>query len=260
MTFHEKILELKKERKNFVTVTVVNVQGSFPQKVGAKAIFSDNELLFGTVGGGKVENHCFLHAKKMLIDKKTSSFKKWNLQKDIGMTCGGVGEFFFEMYSFKGTFSVTIFGAGHVSQKLCRLLLELDCNITCIDNRNEWLDRLPQSSKLTTIYLEKMEDYIDKIDDNSYVISMTKGHSTDTPILFNALKLKKFPYLGVIGSKSKRNTIIDELTDLGIDKERADSIICPIGLKFGNNTPTEISFSIIAELLKYRDRGTPAGS
>ena len=37
---------------------------------------------------------------------------------------------------------IVVFGAGHVSQALIRLLLTLDCRVTCLDSRSQWLDRL----------------------------------------------------------------------------------------------------------------------
>jgi xanthine dehydrogenase accessory factor len=76
------------------------------------------------------------------------------------------------------------------------------------------------------------------------------GHSTDLPILAEILKTKSLPYLGVIGSKAKRNVIEKELAELGIDSK---AFICPIGEDIGSNSPSEIAISITAQLLKYRD-------
>ena len=39
----------------FVTVTMVGIRGSAPQIVGAKAVITNDGIVDGTVGGGKVE-------------------------------------------------------------------------------------------------------------------------------------------------------------------------------------------------------------
>lgn len=82
---------------------------------------------------------------------------------------------------------------------------------------------------------------------------MTMGHASDTPVIFEALKTRKFPYVGVVGSVPKRKRIVKELKEMGLDDERAKAFQCPMGEEFGRNTPIEIAFSITAQLLRMRD-------
>ena len=83
---------------------------------------------------------------------------------------------------------------------------------------------------------------------------MTQGHSTDLPILEHALKHHDFPYLGVIGSKAKALNMKKELRERGLTEELVNKFICPIGDPIGDNSPIEISFSIISQLLRNRDQ------
>ncbi len=64
-----------------------------------------------------------------------------------------------------------------------------------------------------------------------------------------------FRYLGVIGSKSKRRTLVKELIAAGIAADKAEAFFCPIGLSLGRSTPEEIAISIAAQLLQVRDAG-----
>ena len=57
------------------------------------------------------------------------------------------------------------------------------------------------------IHTDDMASEVKKLDDNTFVLLMTMGHSTDLPILLEVLKTKQFPYLGVIGSKAKNYTV-----------------------------------------------------
>jgi len=91
-TFFDALNELMAAEVPLVTITVVDTIGSVPQDRGAKAIVTADGLRFGTVGGGKVETKAIGDAQKMLRGEiaETTRFVQWNLNKDVGMTCGGM--------------------------------------------------------------------------------------------------------------------------------------------------------------------------
>src|SRR5262245_28921714 len=140
--FIEKLAELSRSGRPFVAVTMVEAVGSTPQDAGTKMLVDSGGLVFGTVGGGKVENQAIEFAKKMLVahESPTNELVEWNLQRDVGMTCGGVVKLYFEAYNHRA-WRIVVFGAGHVAQSLVRCLSELECRIVCVDPRAEWLDR-----------------------------------------------------------------------------------------------------------------------
>lgn len=255
--FCYKYLELTRLKKEFVVVTLSHIRGSAPQNLGAKMIVSLDDILFGTVGGGKVEKYSIDFSRGMLSsqNKKASSNKSqtWNLRKELGMNCGGEVSVLFEAFTRKTIWNIVIFGAGHISQALSRVLLNLDCNITIIETRKKWLDKLPSSSRLKKIETKEMASALTEISPYSFVLLMTMGHKTDLPILQNALKDHQFPFLGVIGSPSKRNALEKELVLIGVDKEKIGSFHCPVGEDFGDNSPGEIAVSITAQLIKHKE-------
>jgi xanthine dehydrogenase accessory factor len=255
--FCEEFLKLKSTNTPLVVVTLVGIRGSAPQDLGAKVIITSDGLVYGTIGGGKIEAHAINFAiNDILLNAKSIQKQShtWNLQKDIGMTCGGEVSMLFEKEASASSWNIALFGAGHVSQELTRALLRLDCQLTVIDNRQEWLDKLPKHNKLQTLLRTEMKSVIKSLPSNTFIISMTMGHSYDVPILYEALKYHFFPYIGVIGSKAKRNAMSGELKSLGLSAEKLDKMICPIGEKIGTNEPAEIAISVISELLRVRDK------
>ncbi len=248
------IKSLHSQGKDAVAVTLVKQAGSSPQDVGAKAVISLDGIEFGTVGGGKVEARAILEAQKMIREKTHHLYADWNLQKDIGMTCGGVVSFFFEFFEKSHPFYIAVFGAGHISQELTRLLVNLDCHVTCFDSRGDWIAKLPASPKLRTVCTEKMADEVAKLPNNSYVAIMTMGHGTDLPILIEVMKQRdRFNYVGNVGSDQKRLRLVSDLKEAGLPNEKLNQFFCPMGEKFGTNSPTEIAFSIVAQILRTRD-------
>jgi xanthine dehydrogenase accessory factor len=253
--FIEKLAELSKGGAPFVSVTMVDAVGSTPQDAGTKMLVDATGLVFGTVGGGRVENQAIEFAERMLVerDSPVTQLVEWNLQRDVGMTCGGVVKLYFEAYNHRA-WRIVVFGAGHVAQALIRCLLEMECHVVCVDPRHDWLIRLPQSGKLTRVETDDMPAHVAKITDDDFVVCMTMGHRTDRPILEEIFRLGRQPaYLGVIGSMAKRKVLLRELAEAGIEPTVAEQFRCPIGLQIGQNQPGEIAISVAAELIEVRD-------
>lgn len=255
MSLWQKANELDSKGQSFVVVTLLSVRGSAPQDVGAKMIVTNEGLYAGTVGGGKVEAAAIKEAKEILENTKQCEPKSltWNLQKDIGMTCGGEVTYLFE--HFPGTaWPIVVFGAGHVSQALTRLLSELNCQVTCIDHRPEWIEKLRDVKGVETICHESPEKLVKNYPQEAFFISMTQGHSNDVPILKAVYDhAPDTPYVGVIGSKIKGDRIKAELKEMGVSQDFLEKLYVPIGLKLGSNHPYEIAISIAAQLLQVRD-------
>ncbi|MNT06816.1 hypothetical protein D3C72_1414980 [compost metagenome] len=176
------------------------------------------------------------------------------------MTCGGVVSFFFELYESKNPFHIAVFGAGHIAQEFVRLLLKLDCKVDCFDQRLEWTAKLPDSPKLKVLCTDKMADQVSLLPNGTYVTLMTMGHGTDLPILTEVMKQRsRFAYVGNIGSDQKRKRLESDLVAAGIPETEIKNFFCPMGESFGSNSPVEISFSIIAQILKLRDQVSKEG-
>ena len=255
--FIEKLAELSRSGSAFVSVTMVEAAGSTPQDAGSKMLVDGSGLVMGTIGGGKVEHQAITHAQQMLARPSSESpaveLVEWNLQRDVGMTCGGVVKLYFETYNHTD-WRIVLFGAGHVAQAVVHCLLPLRCHITCIDPREEWLAGMPDSAKLKRIRTDDLPECVAQLPDDAFVICMTMGHQTDLPVLEAIFRQgREFPYLGVIGSRSKRAELRRGLLAAGIDESRVDDFHCPIGLPLGSNQPGEIAVSIVAQLIQQRD-------
>lgn len=237
---------------SFVVVTLVGARGSTPQDPGAKIIVTRDGLHAGTIGGGKVESACIQKAQEILEEtqQKEPLYLTWNLQRDIGMSCGGETSFLFEHF-YQEQWPVIIFGAGHVSQALTRLLSQLHCHITVIDPREEWISKL---EGVKGIVHPDPKELIKKFHPKSFFLSMTMGHLHDFEILLELSKLApEAAYVGCIGSDVKAIKMKKELVDAGVSQEFVKKLRIPMGLRFGSNDPYEIAVSITAELLKERD-------
>ncbi len=253
MNFIEKLFELNQQKINHVVITLTAIRGSAPQEIGSKMIVTTAGHCFGSVGGGKIEAHVIEVAIERLKQQEKSISFTWNLQTDIHMTCGGEVTLFFDIHYFND-FHIAIFGAGHISQHLCRVLQYWSCQIQVFDDRKNWLDELPSAHNLEKIQTPIAAEEVMKLSKNSYLICITQGHESDLPILETALrKAEHFAFIGVIGSKQKAAKLKQDLRIREISEAAIDKLIIPIGLPIGNNSPAEIAVSIAAQILAVRD-------
>jgi xanthine dehydrogenase accessory factor len=140
-----------------------------------------------------------------------------------------------------------------VAQELVPLLIKLNCHVTCIDERKEWLDKITPSTNLTKILSNDLKATVCDFSKKCFFVLMTQGHSTDLPILSEILNSYDAAYIGVIGSKTKSVSLKSHLKQMGHNENKINSFYSPIGLDIGNNTPIEIAYSIVAQLLQKRD-------
>lgn len=248
------LARLIEQQKNFVKVTLLEKSGSVPQNTGAMILVCEKNNVHGTIGGGALEMWAIEKATSMIKERKNSPLcLHLDLNRDLSMACSGTVTLSFEPYHF-ATWPITIFGAGHVCQALVDHLKDLDCQLTVFDSRQDWLDKLPSVENVTTIKIDSYENDLPTIDPQSFIIVMTYGHKYDQVVLQQLFQMNQYrPYIGVMGSKSKGQTLKQNLIASGIDRSLIDQIHCPIGLNFGNNSPHEIAISIVAQLLEQRD-------
>jgi xanthine dehydrogenase accessory factor len=257
--FYDHVLELEREGAAFVLVTLVEAIGSTPQDTGAKMIVTAAGRHTGTIGGGRLEAQALALAGEMIATPHGAGaaprLVSWTLKGDVGMTCGGAVKLYFEPHAARGTtWPIVIFGAGHIAQALVRVLLPLPCSITVCDARDEWLAQMPAARNLRLVPHPEPAAFVPTLPDHAFVLCMTKGHTTDRPILRRALGERHFPFVGVIGSAAKAAVLRRELAADGLTPKQTQSFHCPVGLEFGTNHPSEIALSIAAQLLTERDR------
>ena len=237
-----------------VVVTILQVRGSVPGMLGGKVVVTAEGLVAGTVGGGRVEAKVIEEGQRLLgEDEAVCEEVVWNLQRDVGMTCGGEMRFLFEVVRPLAAWHVVIFGAGHVAKAVVGVLSGLACRVDVIDVRADWLEGLPKAGTVKVHCVSAYEDGVGLVSEKSYILCLTKGHSTDRPVLREVLR--RYPagaFLGVIGSLAKRAVLSRELREDGIEEGQLERMVCPVGLPIGSNDPAEIAISIVAQLLERR--------
>lgn len=148
---------------------------------------------------------------------------------------------------------VCIIGAGHVAQQIADLTKNLGFYTVVVDDREEFANtkifQLADEVKVIPAFRDLTNNIV--INNNTYIIIVTRGHSYDKEVLAQMLKTEA-KYIGMIGSRTKRDYTYNSLLQEGFTTKDIERVYCPIGVEISAQTPEEIAISIVAELIKIR--------
>ena len=256
-----KIQKVQNYKEEVIKAKIINTEGSTPREAGVYMLVSKEDI-FGTIGGGHLEFLVINRAKELLknIIKKSETLNI-PLGPGIGQCCGGYVQIQLTYY-VNGEKSLEkpiennnlfIFGAGHVGQALSTKSLNLNFNVHLIDSRKNFLS-MSEYEDINYIFAKQPWKLIKNLSPNSYYIILTHSHDYDFKIINEILMYKSFKFIGLIGSKTKKNRFSSMLKNNGHQKNLIDLIECPIGLKINHTKePNEIAISILAKLIDYRN-------
>lgn len=147
-----------------------------------------------------------------------------------------------------------IIGGGHCALAFSRLMSQMDFYIRVYDDRAN-LKTMQQNDfaheqKVVPDY-SQLTDLIPS-GNNHYIVIMTFGYRTDD-IALRALLNKEFKYLGLLGSKTKTEKMLDDYRKEGIDEFFLQRVHTPIGAPIKSQTPEEIAVSIAAEIIRVKN-------
>ena len=241
---------LEKQGQAYCITTVIAEVGSVPRASGSKMVISMDSQ-FDTLGGGSLEYQVIQKARAGLKNNEQQiDIERFSLSEEEKQCCGGAIQILFE-YRNTQLPKVVIFGAGHVCQALCTIVKELPCFVTVIDSRSDWLDKL-KNRGIQTLLQSDPVSVIPSLSHDSYLIVMTQNHALDFDIIYHALERCCFPFIGLIGSQSKKQNFELRLSEHLSDKQLQKQFTCPIGRPdIKGKLPMQIAVSIAAQLMGY---------
>jgi len=284
---------------------ISGVQGSSPQKVGAKALFYADGRIKGTLGGGCLEAEIQQRAVQSLRTGQGATFDlllDHDFGWDDGLMCGGkvcglilpnaqrAGEQFWAelagrqsafSWGVKSDFSISrleagrgapdetaglrysetvtppcalwIAGAGHIAQAVAPLALQLDFNVTVLDDRPALANHqfFPPDLVLHAEVWEKLLA-LPLPPVPSFGLIVTRGHRHDALVLKEWIH-RPFLFLGMIGSARKARTIFEHFTEEKLaTPAELQRVACPVGIKIRAQSVQEIAVSIMAQFIDQR--------
>ena len=246
----EEIVACRKRGEPAALATIVSSLGSTPGKDPMKMLVRGDGTFVGSVGGGCLEAEVWDHARTVMDTHRSMSVKFTLTEEhypDSGLICGGTVTVFIEPVTAP---ALHIFGAGHVGRATAALAGDAGFAVTLHDDRPDMLEEgLPPGARAVP---GEWEDGLKDVppDPRAFLVVMTRGHHDDERVLQALADAGLQPrFLGMIGSRSKRQTLLGRLEGRGVPRPWLDRIVSPVGLPIGARTAHEIAVSIVAQLI-----------
>ena len=252
-------LRWREEGRAAVVVEVAATRGSVPRETGTRMLVSADAVL-GTIGGGHLELSAIADARRQLAEGGAAHGQHIALGPTLGQCCGGALDLRFvpladddptHWRAEAPRFELQLYGAGHVGRAIVRLLAELPCRVSWIDEREDEFppDLLPPH--IQRLCVEPVEAEVAAAPPGCFYLVLTHSHDLDLALAQAILARGDFGFFGLIGSATKRARFENRLLARGLPAERVARMVCPIGLPgIGGKEPQMIAIAAVAQLLQ----------
>lgn len=261
-----------------IVAELTSVRGSSPRNEGTFMLIGA-ETLYGTIGGGALEYLVIDHARRLITTGRATEVLDVPLGPEIGQCCGGrvavslrhvTPEIAEELTARlvaerERRPHVYVFGAGHVGRALAECLALLPVRAHVVDTRREELAGFPAA--VETIAAAMPEAVVRSAPPGSAYVILTHDHALDFLIAQEALSRADAPYVGMVGSETKRARFARWYLGEGGSRDALARLVLPIGAQgLGDKRPQVIAALAAAEIMVHigrreaSDRSVPATS
>ena len=254
-----------REGPRAVVVEVAASAGSVPRLPGTRMLVSATQAV-GTIGGGHLELKAMATAREMLRTQELQArTEHYPLGPALGQCCGGTVTLAFHPLDESALarwpqtaplFHLQLYGAGHVGHAIATLLATLDVAVDWIDEREDQFAPTttlgtPWPPHIRRVCVDAVEGEVRLAPPGAFYLVLTHQHDLDLRITEAILQRGDFGFLGLIGSKTKRQRFVHRFEHRGIAPESIARMSCPIGLEgIAGKQPEVIAVSVVGQMLR----------
>lgn len=235
--------------------TVVRADKPTSAKPGAKAIVTGDGRMVGWIGGSCARPTVLREAGAALADGQPRLVRLSPPEKlgrvdsgttEFPLTCvsGGALEIYLEAYLPEPR--LVVLGHFPVCEALVSLGKQLGYHVIAMS---------PQGSEEQFSLADAFYSHLDvgslKLENPPFVVVASHGNY-DEEALESALSGTDSPYVALVSSKKRAESVRHDLEQAGVSQDRLRCLKVPAGLDIGAKTPEEIALSILAEIIALR--------
>jgi len=233
--------EIASQRQKAVLVTLFSLQNKKDAQTGTCLLLKEDKTVINTAF---VLKDILLNGAEEALINGASLFKNY-ISEEQDLTA------FIEVV--KPPVSVIIFGAGNDVIPLVDMADILGWETTVVDGRANYAkkERFVSSCQVLVSKPEQVLEQI-VIDKHVVFLLMTHNYNYDMAMLRQLLQ-KNVSYIGMLGPRKKRERMLDELKQEGMNfsEQQLSVLHSPVGLDIGAETSQEIALSILSEIKAF---------
>ena len=241
------------ESSVLATVVGPDAEGC-PAPLGARLLVTGDGQARGSLGDGNLEGRVERDARALLGSERTTVSRYPLAGRAVDVMLEGLIP----------VRRLAVFGAGDDAAPLAALAGMVGMHVTLVDHRPAYADARRHPAAAEVLHVADAAEAVRRIAPGARTacVSITHDYLRDAAIL-RGLQATPAAYVGVVGPRSRAERLIEETHWDAADRGR---LYCPAGLDLGAQTPEEIAFSVIGEILAVfssraaghlRDRAAP---
>jgi xanthine dehydrogenase accessory factor len=237
-------------------VTVTEVRGEAPSRVGMKLAVDQEGAVFGTLGCDGFDSAGEADARKSLSG--VSQFEAQYPWHDGSAIIVSVKQFKpgDRIHSAAREIpELLIVGGGPVARALLDLGEPLGFNVRVAAGPNSPKVGEFEGADEVVVVTEVRDVEALRPNANTYVVICGHDESFSQPVLRTLIR-SEAPYLGMMGSRRHTSHLYEELRTAGFSEADLKRVHTPVGLDLGAETPEEIALSVLAQIVAIRRGGS----
>ena len=226
--------------------TLMRTTGSSYLRPGARMLVTESSETFGLLSGGCIEDEIAAEAQSVM---KTGARRMLTFDTRPRFGCSGSLEISVEKVEADDAFLLGLHRCIEERESFVFDSEEFEPPLQLLiagDGRDSFpLVEMARTLGWKVVILHAAEQVC--ADRRTVAVVKTHNYGRDFAFL-RALLPFELPYIGLVGSKKRKEQLVAALIDLGADLEQTRAIHGPAGLDIGSATPEEIALSIVAEI------------
>jgi len=148
--------------------------------------------------------------------------------------------------------NLLLIGGGHVNQAIANLAHSLGYGFQMVETRSEFATGELFAYAKELVVAPTIAEGLKRVSINRFTYTVVASHTFDQDALEHLLATAT-PYIGILGSRLKARMLFERIS---VPPNQKDRLFCPIGLDIGTETPSEIALSVLAQIMKEKNKRT----
>ncbi|GEM82314.1 XdhC family protein [Meiothermus hypogaeus] len=263
MDIYGKIAELRRKGETFALATVVSRQAPVSSHLGDKALIFEDGRFEGYVGGScsreivrKQALEVLRLGKPRLVKITPEAAAQVVLEHAdeviIPMTCSSEGAVDVYIEPLVAKASLLVVGGSQIALTTAHIAARMNYKVTLACDMPE-LAGVSLESDIQVLDWRELEGWLSNQNPaKTSIVVASQGHYDEDALALIARWMPQPAYLGLVASRKRGATVLDNLEILGVSKTALPGLKYPAGLDLGGRGRDEVAISILAEIILHK--------
>lgn len=263
MDIYSRIAELRRAGQTFALATVVSRQAPVSSHLGDKALIFEDGRFEGYVGGScsreivrKQALEVLRLGKPRLVKITPEAAAKVVLEHAdeviIPMTCSSEGAVDVYIEPLIAKANLLVVGGSQIALTTAQIAARMSYSVTLACDKPE-LAGVSLESEIQVLDWRNLSEWLQGQNPaKTSIVIASQGHYDEDVLVLLARWMPNPAYLGLVASRKRGKTVLDNLEILGVPRTTFPGLKYPAGLDLGGRGRDEVAISILAEIILHK--------